>query len=185
MDDLPKFVMGGYDYRPLFEQVDDDALIVEWDIAAGAEHFDAMTDLIRANPGEVVAAPYRIYLLPRDPGPHWVMRRFDDAGQTQWVTEADESCHLFGFGMTYVPRDVWRAFNAANKRGWVNDNSFSRWNQEQVRAVVPIPSPLPGPLAGASTATITRLGPAPAPAPQEPELDRIVARLIRLGIVAM
>jgi hypothetical protein len=139
VDDLPKFVMGGYDYRPLFEQVDDDVLIVEWDIAAGAEHFDALTDLIRANPGEVVAAPYRIYLLPRDPGPHWVMRRFDDAGQTQWVTEADESCHLFGFGMTYIPRDVWRAFDAANKRGWVNDNNFSRWHHEHVRAEVPIP----------------------------------------------
>jgi hypothetical protein len=87
------------------------------------------------------------------------MRRFDDAGQTQWVTEADESCHLFGFGMTYVPRDVWRAFNAANKRGWVNDNSFSRWHHEHVRAEVPIPwdvrpvhlhYPIPTPEGGSS-----------------------------------
>lgn len=139
LDDLPKFVMGGYDYRPLFEHVDDDVLIVEWDIAVGLEHFEAMTDLARSAPDQVVAAPYRIYLLPRDPGPHWVMRRFDDVDTLRWVTETDESCHTFGFGLTYVPRDVWRAFDAGNKRGWVNDNNFSRWHHEHVRAEVPIP----------------------------------------------
>ena len=110
--------MAGYDYRPLFEQVDDDVLIVEWDIAAGAEHFEAMFDLIRATPDRVVAAPYRIYLVPRDPGPHWVMRRFDDAGSLCWVTEGDESCHTFGFGMTYIPRDLWRA-HLAGRIAWV------------------------------------------------------------------
>ena len=138
-DDLPRFVMGGYDYRPLFEQTDDDLLIIEWDIAAGAEHFAAMLDLIHSTPDRVIAAPYRIYMLKRDPGPHWVMRRYDDEGATRWVTDGEDSCHLFGFGLTYIPRETWRAYVAANKRGWVNDNSFSRWHHEHVAAEVPIP----------------------------------------------
>lgn len=132
--------MAAYDYRPLFEQINDDVLIVEWDIAVGAEHFDAMGDLISSAPDQVVAAPYRIYMLPRDPGPHWVMRRYDRSGRAGWVKDGTESCHLFGFGLTYIPRDIWRAHNADRAgRGWVNDNNFSRWHHAAVRAEVPIP----------------------------------------------
>ena len=43
--------------------------------------------------------------------------------------------------MTYVPREVWRAFADANpkRRHPVTDNSFSRWHHANVRAEVPIP----------------------------------------------
>lgn len=131
--------MAGYDYRPLLEQVDDDVLIVEWDIAVGAEHFAAMADLIHSTPDRVIPAPYRVYMLPRDPGPHWVMRRFDDAGKPRWVSDSDESCHLFGFGMTYIPRDIWRAHVAGRRYGRIDDNNFSRWHHANVRPEVPIP----------------------------------------------
>jgi len=138
VDDIPHFTMGGYDYRPLFESVDDDVLIVEWDIAVGAEHFADFRDLIASDPDVVHAAPYRIYMVKRDLGPHWVMRRHD-GDDFRWVEDGDEACHLFGFGMTYVPHEVWRAYKADQPRGWVNDNNFSRWHHESVRAEVPIP----------------------------------------------
>jgi hypothetical protein len=131
--------MNGYDYREMFEHVDDDVLIVEWDIAVGAEHFAAMADLIQTTPDGVVAAPYRIYLVPRDPGPHWVMRRYAEDGGLRWVEESDAACHFFGFGLTYIPRDLWRAHAAANLRGRVSDTDFSRWHHENVAAEVPIP----------------------------------------------
>lgn len=141
LDDLPRHIMRGYSYRGLFNEVDDDVLILEWDIAASFEHLSDMRDLIATEPDVVHAAPYRVYLVPRDPGPHWVMRRYDEAGDLQWVTEDDKTCHAFGFGMTYVPREVSRAYLAANPRrlASVSDTSFSRWHFDNVRAEVPIP----------------------------------------------
>lgn len=139
VDSLPRYVMADYNYRAMLEAIDDDVLIVEWDIAVGAEHLADMLDLIRTTPDQVVAAPYRIYMVRRDLGPHWVMRRFDDAGELDWCSDTDESSHLFGFGLTYLPREIWRAHLAANPRGLVSDNTFSRWHHTHVRPEVPIP----------------------------------------------
>lgn len=139
VDSIPRYVMGDYDYRGLLDDAADDVLILEWDIAASAEHLDAFIDVIRSAPGEVHAAPYRIYRLKRDPGPHWVMRRYAEGDELRWATEDDKSCHLFGFGMTYIPRQVWQAYRAEHPTGFVNDNVFSRWHHASVRAEVPIP----------------------------------------------
>lgn len=135
--------MGDYDYRGLFEEIADDVLILEWDIAAGAEHLADLRDLIASDPGAVHAAPYRVYKVPRDPGPHWVMRRLNEADpenirSAPWVTEQDTHCHLFGFGMTYIPRAIWREYAATNP-AQVNDTRFSVWHHHNVRAEVPIP----------------------------------------------
>lgn len=140
-DDLPRYVMGGFDYRKFFNDVDDDVLIVEWDIAAGAEHFADMLDLIASDPGAVHAAPYRLYTMPSYPGPHWVMRRFDENGDLQWVDDDAESSHTFGFGLTYVPHDLWKAYAAEHPRrlAWVNDTNFSTWHHFNVTPEVPIP----------------------------------------------
>lgn len=140
-DDLPRYMMGGFDYRPFFKHVDDDVLIVEWDIAVGAEHFEDMLDLIATDPASVHAAPYRLYTMPSYPGPHWVMRRFDAAGELHWCEDGDTSSHTFGFGFTYVPRDLWRAYEAEIPRrlSWVNDSNFSKWHHLNVAAEVPIP----------------------------------------------
>lgn len=140
-DDLPRYIMGGFDYRKFFTDVADDVLIVEWDIAVGAEHFDDMLDLIGSDPAAVHTAPYKLYTMPSYPGPHWVMRRFDDAGDLQWCEDDSVSCHTFGFGFTYVPHEVWRAYEAAHPRrlAWVNDTNFSKWHHFNVRAEVPIP----------------------------------------------
>lgn len=138
VDDIPRYVMAEFDYRPLFDEVADDVLILEWDIAVSAEGLDAFKDLIRSMPGQVVAAPYRIYRLKRDPGPHWVMRRFE-GDELRWVSDDDDSSHLFGFGMTYIPRALWRAYAAEVKTGFVNDNVFSRWHHANVQAEVAIP----------------------------------------------
>jgi len=145
VDDIPRYVMREYDYRGMFDEADDDLLIIEWDIAVGAEHFDAMRDLIASEPDAVHAAPYRIYTLKRDRGPHWVMRRLrdddpDDISGARWVTEGDTHSHLFGFGMTYIPRALWQAYKATVRgRDPVNDTRFSKWHHDHVRAEVPIP----------------------------------------------
>ncbi|MDF1603393.1 hypothetical protein [Nocardioides sp. YIM 152315] len=144
VDGLPRYVMGDYDYRAFFEDVADDVLIVEWDMAVGAEHLADMRDLIASEPDAVHAAPYRIYLVKRDLGPHWVMRRLnaedpEDVRNAPWVTEQDAHCHLFGFGVTYIPREVWRAYAAAEPHEMANDTRFSKWHHDNVRAEVPIP----------------------------------------------
>ena len=134
VDNLPKFVMGDYSYRALGD-LNDDVLLVEWDMAISKEDLDTFVAHVQERPDRVLVAPYRIYQDTSDPtvfpDPFWVHRRFVTPDRMRHVVEGDESCHLWGLGVTYIPRFVIRGFLDAWP-GHFNDASLSGWHWRNV-----------------------------------------------------
>lgn len=142
VDTLPKFIMTDFDYRGLGD-LDDDVLLLEWDIAIDREGLEAFLEQIAAEPDRVHAAPYRIYTSTTRAEnlrqPVWVPRRYNDGEQSMsHVTEGDAACHTFGLGMTYMPRLIIRDF-LDDWPGHFSDMSFAGWHYKNVTKEVPIP----------------------------------------------
>lgn len=142
VDTMPRFVMTGYDYRGLGD-LNDDVLLVEWDMALSKEDFDTFYAHTRRSPGEVLVAPYRLYTptaraTPLPKGPIWVHRRYtDDEHATYHVDELEPTCHLWGLGVSYLPRQVIRDF-LDDWPGHFSDSSLSGWHYRNVAAEVRI-----------------------------------------------
>lgn len=145
-DQIERFVMDGYRYDRLAE-VDDDILLLEWDVAVGVEDLERFIDRARSDPTRIIVAPYRLYVstireTPLPGGPKWVHRY--DTGRH--VDTGDPFCHWFGLGMAYLPREIVRVFsidlaNHLKQNQWVegfNDCSFSIWHWRVTRQQVPI-----------------------------------------------
>lgn len=137
VDTLPKLIMKDYDYRCLGD-LDDDVLLIEWDMAVSKEHLELFIEQIREDPDRVLVAPYKVYQpttgarnLPR--GPQWVCRRYTDETTygMYFIEEFEPTCHLFGLGMTYLPRRVIKAFLNAYP-GHFSDGSFSGWHYRNI-----------------------------------------------------
>ncbi|WP_116042275.1 hypothetical protein [Amycolatopsis palatopharyngis] len=136
VDDLPRLVLEDYDLSPLCE-LDDDVILIEWDLAASEEDFVRFADAVRDDPGRVVVAPYRLYLTTESQRPFqepvWAHRRPDGSH----VDENEPTCAFFGFGLTYFPREIVQAFRAS-WQGHFSDGSFSGWHRNNVTHEVPI-----------------------------------------------
>lgn len=136
VDTLPRFVMSGYDYRGLGD-LDDDVLLIEWDMAVSKEHLDRFVELVAEDPSRVLVAPYKIYTPtaraePLPQGPLWVCRRYEDDEQSmRFIREGEPTCHLWGLGMTYLPREVIREF-LDSWPGHFSDASISGWHYRNV-----------------------------------------------------
>jgi hypothetical protein len=141
VDNIERLVMDGYDYRVLGD-VNDDVLLLEWDIAVGLEDLERFAAAATEDPGRVLVAPYRLYSYASG-RPHlgrWAHRRYEGdpaTGHLRHVDENDTACHLFGLGMTYLPRDITQAFLAAWD-GRVCDVSLSGWHYRNITPEVPI-----------------------------------------------
>lgn len=141
-DTLPRFVMKDYDYRGLGD-LHDDVLLVEWDMAVHREEFEAFLDVVRSDPADVAVAPYKVYTptarAEEFKQPKWVMRRYSDSREQslRFCTPEDTHCHLFGLGLTYLPRELIRAF-LDDWPGHFNDASFSGWHYRNVKQETPI-----------------------------------------------
>lgn len=131
-DDLERLIMDGHDYRVLAD-VDDDIVLIEWDIAVGKEDLEAFAARARATPERVLVAPYRLYHFASGtdrPRPLWAHRRYEgspETGRLIHVQPDEPVCHLFGLGMAYLPRALVREFLDAWP-GHVSDGSFSGWH---------------------------------------------------------
>lgn len=112
VDQLPRLVISGYDYGAL-ASVDDDVLLLEWDMACSIEDQATFEDHAAAEPARVQVAPYRLYT--DRPDPVWAHRVLTGDGPKDeaWITEGRTECDLPGFGMIYLPRAVVAAFLAA------------------------------------------------------------------------
>lgn len=142
VDTLPRIVMDSYDYRCL-QDVDDDLVLIEWDVAVGQEDLQAFVDRARAERDRVLVAPYRLYQPTRGnrdlPRTVWAHRRYGDEYRAtlHFVKEGEPSCHLFGLGLVYLPRDVVKAF-LDSWPGHFSDGSFSSWHYNNITQEVPI-----------------------------------------------
>lgn len=141
-DTVDRLVMDKYDYRCL-EHVDDDVLLVEWDIAVDKEQLETFAARARAHPGRVLVAPYKLYHFSsnrdRDE-PVWVHRKYigtPETGKLVHVTESDTTCHLWGLGLTYLPR--WIVAKFLNEwPGTLSDGALSGWHYRNIEEEVPI-----------------------------------------------
>ena len=134
-DNLERFVMGDYSYRGLAE-LRDDVLVIEWDMAIGQEDLQRFIQIIAEEPGRVLVAPYRLYQATSKDHtyrtPMWSMRRYEPGEQTmRYVREDDETCHLWGLGVTYLPRAVISGFEESWP-GHFNDTSLSGWHYRNI-----------------------------------------------------
>lgn len=145
VDNVERLVLHNHDYKPL-AAIDDDVLLLEWDIAVGQEDLRAFAAHARQDPDRVLVAPYRIYAdaynLPTDV---WAHRRWDGTGVgtvipngATPVATGDPWCQLFGLGMVYLPRDLHRRFAAVAWSSHFGDTQFSMWHYEHVTHDVPI-----------------------------------------------
>jgi hypothetical protein len=129
---MERLVMDGYDYHVL-EDVDDDVLLLEWDIAIGEHELVRFAERARQAPDQVLVAPYPLYRstislaeLGRSVYP---FRLYNEGNYSmRWCTPADETCHMFGFGVVYLPRLLIKGYLADDYPGLFNDVAFSGWH---------------------------------------------------------
>ncbi|MFJ9387711.1 hypothetical protein ACIRON_02750 [Nocardioides sp. NPDC101246] len=148
VDSIPRFIMRDYDYRGVEEMLrpgDDGLVILEWDMACHPDELRLFLEMCRDEPDRVRVAPYRIWsrtelddFLPQEQQV-WCLRRYTDEGKSamRFCTPGDTHAHLFGLGLTYIPRDVLLE-HAANFPGHFSDGSFSAWHYEYVERETPI-----------------------------------------------
>jgi len=134
VDDIDRFEVDGYDYRRL-AMVRDDVLLIEWDLAVDPDQFAGFVDRAKQQPERVRVAPYRLYYQYADqtvwgdhkPGLVWAHRRYTEPDRLRWVADNDQTCHLFGFGLTYLPFELLAGF-CLDETGPLGDSSFSHWH---------------------------------------------------------
>lgn len=143
VDDAERLLNTDYDYAGLVE-LGDDIIQLDWDTAVSREDLIAFAKQCRAEPDRVRVAPCMIYTEDR-PGlgrPVWNAKRYKDDGFTRFVTRDDETCHLFGFGMVYLPHELIAGFvhrTTAVRFGWkLTDVGFASWHYKYVRHEVPL-----------------------------------------------
>lgn len=144
VDDIPKFVMGGegnreFDYRGLVD-LDDDVVLIEWDIAIGGEHLALFMARAKAEPDRVRVAPYLLYRRGnRMPQVPFYVHRIRGRTERRWAEPGDEFCQYFGFGLVYLPAELIRRFVAQlTPKSHFGDSEFSRWHALNVTRDVPI-----------------------------------------------
>jgi hypothetical protein len=129
-DTIPRLYLSDYDYAPLVD-VDDDVVLIEWDIAIDKAGLVAFVARAKANPDRVIVAPYRLFetTVKSEPlrKPVWCHRRADRTH----VDTGEKWCALFGFGLIYFPRDLVQAYHRA-RPGHFSDGSFSTWHEHEV-----------------------------------------------------
>jgi hypothetical protein len=145
VDALERLEVDQYDLRAVAD-LDDDILMLEWDLAVDKAELLDFADLAAATPQQVLVAPYRIYPEgnPGQQQPEWVHRRFDvgAAQPGRWiqvrsdncrpVADGEPTCHLFGVGLSYLPKWLLRGYCddylARNPQAALNDHLLSLWH---------------------------------------------------------
>jgi len=144
VDDIERLIIDNHHYRSLGD-IDDDVLLLEWDIAVDKEGLSAFAQRAQATPDRVLVAPYRIYYEHVLPAPVWAHRHWagEPVGMSNMVdvtplVTGDPVCQLFGLGMVYLPRALIRGFLDAGYANHFGDVEFSQWHYRHVAHDVPI-----------------------------------------------
>lgn len=142
VDDAPRMLNSNYSYLGLAD-IGDDLIQLDWDTAVSREDLTVFAALAREQPDRVLVAPVPVYPDSRRglDGTIWNLRRYTD-GETRmrYVQTGELTCHLFGFGMVYLPQALIRAFVDAHSadieagRIRFDDSSFAGWHHRNVQA---------------------------------------------------
>lgn len=135
VDDIPRFIMGGegqrqFDYRGLAD-LDDDVVLIEWDIAIGGRELFMFMARAKAEPEQVRVAPYLLYRNGGQSGrpqvPFYV-HRIRTRDKRSWATPVDTHCQMFGFGLVYLPKAMIQGFvRQMDPKSHFGDTEFSNW----------------------------------------------------------
>jgi hypothetical protein len=137
-DDAERLYNTDYDYSGLAEY-GDDILHLDWDVAVHREDALAFAAMAAQEPQRVLVAPVRVYPDSRRglAGPLWAAKRYEGNGM-RYVTDGEPTCHIFGFGMVYLPGALLRRFvdefaaDLATRRVKLDDVAFSGWHHHNV-----------------------------------------------------
>lgn len=142
VDDIPRFIMGAdgdrqFSYHRLAE-LDDDVVLIEWDIAVGAQELRTFMERAKAEPDQVRVAPYPLYRRASSQGraqvPFYVHRIRTERARS-WCKPGDTHCQMFGFGLIYLPKAMIQGFVAQMQPGsHFGDTEFSRWHMRNAPA---------------------------------------------------
>jgi len=143
VDDIERLVIDNCDYNTLGD-IDDDVLLLEWDIAVSREDLVTFAAQAQADPSRVLVGPYRIY-YPTLPEPIWAHRHWGGEPKgmvgpvgTEPVSTGDPHCNLFGLGMIYLPRKAIRGFLRTKFANHFGDLEFSMYHYANLSQDVPI-----------------------------------------------
>lgn len=154
-DCIERFYQDKFDYRGLADY-DDDILLIEWDLAVDRDELEHFIEHALREPKRPLAAPFKLYRnsaygslgnWPSDTPWVWPLLHWRGEGTrpgpnpgdpdipgsyTEMAQVGDPTCNGISFGLTYLPRKLLRAHEAAWD-GRVSDTSFSSWHYFNVR----------------------------------------------------
>ena len=138
IDGWPRVPVDDYDYRGLAD-LGDDVIVMDWDVAISLEDLHLFAEHAAAHPGDVLAGANRLY---KDGGPEWVWAasRYNtpEKQSMRWLEEGEPTCHLFGFGLAYLPQLLIKQFIAEHPGHLMSDVDFAGWHYNRVRQEVPV-----------------------------------------------
>lgn len=130
VDGIERLVMDGYDYRCLAD-VNDDVVLIEWDIAVGGDELATFMSRAAAEPDRVRVAPYILYPASTRTKEAFYIHRIKERGCNRYVTGPEDTyCHTFGFGLIYLPRELVLGFlHTLERKDRFRDGLFSYWHR--------------------------------------------------------
>lgn len=137
VDGIERLIMTDFDYRVLAD-IDDDLILIEWDIAVTLEGLETFIARAKADPDQIRVAPYKLYpgTYRLRQGAIWCHRVRDPGTRRFAKGPEDAVCQMFGFGLIYLPRPLVLAYlkyieNQPNAK--FTDSTFSRWHMRHGR----------------------------------------------------
>jgi hypothetical protein len=136
VDNIPVVYMDR-NYLVILENLIDDTVIVEWDIAFSLEDIQRFEKHIADSPDRVHTAPYKLYNIGTGK-PEWAHRKFlRPPDFSQFVSTGEPESEFFGFGMTYLPLAIVQQY-LETKPQFTDDCVFAEWHRKVIGTKVPI-----------------------------------------------
>jgi hypothetical protein len=134
VDQIEQVFIDNYDMRFLTE-LDDDLILIEWDIAAAMHDLHNMIVHCRQAPTQIHVAPYPLYPVSLDElmAPVWAHRHMIQVmpQQLEWIDYGDTVCDIFSTGMVYFPLEVLQRLKESDELiTWhsnIDDSKIAFW----------------------------------------------------------
>ncbi len=138
IDDAERLYNDNYDYGSIAD-IGDDVIHIDWDTAVSREHLEAFAAHCKAEPERVRVAPVPVYPDSRKglAGTIWNLKRYEGSGM-RYLQTGEPSCHLFGFGMVYLPHALIRGYLEAFPGENLGDIAFAGWHHRNIAEEVPV-----------------------------------------------